>query len=164
MIKDTRSNLVSQVYHIQKKMRRSSFASERSRVRIPLDPLLAAAWWLRCCFFVHTWRKVIYTVSGRNVENRFTQIIVYLHGSTEKRLPFLAESRKTESERCAGASLAGNPILLAGSKISANLISWLILVIGSKWKMRRSSFTWKNDLRIFLKGCPRPDSNRGPQA
>ena len=37
MIKGTRSNLVSQVYHIQKKMRRSSFASERSRVRIPLE-------------------------------------------------------------------------------------------------------------------------------
>ena len=57
------------------------------------------------------------------------------------------------------SKLAGNPILLAGSKISANLISWLILVIGSKWKMRRSSFTWKNDLRIFLKGYPRQDSN-----
>ena len=26
------------------------FASERSRVRIPLGPLLAAAQWLRCCF------------------------------------------------------------------------------------------------------------------
>ena len=75
---------------------------------------------------------MIYTVSGRNVENRFTQIIVYLHGSTEKRLPFLAESRKTESERCAGASLAGKSILLAGTENSANGISWLILVIGSK--------------------------------
>ena len=31
-----------------------------------------------------------------------------------------------------GASLAGNPILLAGTENSANGISWLILVIGSK--------------------------------
>ena len=75
---------------------------------------------------------MIYTVSGRNAENRFTQIIVYLHGVTEERRPFLAESRKTESERCAGASLAGKSILLAGTENSANGISWLILVIGSK--------------------------------
>ena len=31
-----------------------------------------------------------------------------------------------------GASLAGKPILLAGAENSANGISWLILVIGSK--------------------------------
>ena len=31
-----------------------------------------------------------------------------------------------------GASLAGNLILLAGTENSANGISWLILVIGSK--------------------------------
>ena len=31
-----------------------------------------------------------------------------------------------------GASLAGNPILLAGTENSANGISWLILMIGSK--------------------------------
>ena len=46
------------------------------------------------------WRKVFYTVSGRNVENRFTQIILYLHGFTGKRLPILAESGKTELKRC----------------------------------------------------------------
>ena len=34
------------------------------------------------------------------VENRFTQIILYLHGFTEKRLPILAESRETEFKRC----------------------------------------------------------------
>ena len=39
-------------------------------------------------------------VSGRNVENRFTQFILYLHGFTGKRLPILAESRKTEFKRC----------------------------------------------------------------
>ena len=31
-----------------------------------------------------------------------------------------------------GASLAGKPILLAGTENSANGVSWLILVIGSK--------------------------------
>ena len=73
------------------------------------------------------------TVSGRNVKNRFTQFILYLHGFTGKQLPILAESRETEFKRCfMGASLAGNPILLAGTKNSANGISWLILVIGSK--------------------------------
>ena len=44
--------------------------------------------------------KVFYTVLGKNVENRFTQFILYLHGFTGKRLPILAESRKTEFKRC----------------------------------------------------------------
>ena len=48
----------------------------------------------------YVWRKVFYTVSGRNVENRFTQIILYLHGFTGKQLPILAESRETEFKRC----------------------------------------------------------------
>ena len=60
--------------------------------------------------------------------------------------------------------LAGNLILLAGTENSANGIRWLILAIGSKWKMRRSSFPWKNDLRIFLKWRPRCDSNTRPSA
>ena len=76
---------------------------------------------------------MFYTVSGRNVENRFTQFILYLHGFTAKRLPILAESRKTEFKKVLyGASLAGNLILLAETENSANGISWLILVIGSK--------------------------------
>ena len=40
--------------------------------------------------------KIIYSWT---VENRFTQIILYLHGFTGKRLPILAESRKTEFKR-----------------------------------------------------------------
>ena len=53
-----------------------------------------------------------------------------------------------------GASLARSLILLAGTENSANGISWLILVIGSKWKMRRSSFTWKKWPSHFHKGIP----------
>lgn len=48
----------------------------------------------------YVWRKVFCTVSGRNVKNRFTQIILYLHGFTGKRLPILAESQKTEFKGC----------------------------------------------------------------
>ena len=46
------------------------------------------------------WRKVFCTVSVRNVENRFTQIILYLHRFTGKRLPILAGSQKTKFKRC----------------------------------------------------------------
>ena len=66
------------------------------------------------------------------MENRFTQIILYLHGFTGKRLPILAESRKQSPKGALGASLAGNLILLAETENSANGIRWLILVIGSK--------------------------------
>ena len=51
----------------------------------------------------------------------------------------LSEAEKTETYRGLSkidilheASLAGKPILLAGAENSANGISWLILVIGSK--------------------------------
>ena len=53
-----------------------------------------------------------------------------------------------------GASLAGSLILLAGTENSANGIRWLILVIGSKRKMRRSSFPWEKWPSHFLKGIP----------
>ena len=73
------------------------------------------------------------TVSGRNVKNRFTQFILYLHGFTGKRAANFSRERENRVQKVLyGASLAGNLILLAGTENSANGISWLILVIGSK--------------------------------
>ena len=40
--------------------------------------------------------KIIYSWT---VKNRFTQIILYLHGFTGKRIPILAESQKTGLKR-----------------------------------------------------------------
>ena len=56
------------------------------------------------------------TVSGRNVKNRFTQFILYLHGFTGKRLPILAGNRKQSPKGALGASLAGKSILLVEIK------------------------------------------------
>jgi hypothetical protein len=50
------------------------------------------------------------------VENRFTQIILYLHGFTGKRLPILAGRWKQRPKGALGASLAEKSILLAEIK------------------------------------------------
>ena len=56
--------------------------------------------------------KIIYSWT---VKNRFTQFILYLHGFTGKRLPILAESRKTESKRCSRGFISWKPDFISWS-------------------------------------------------
>jgi len=86
--------------------------------------------WNKAACFSKKTEKIIYSWT---VKNRFTQFILYLHGFTGKRLPIFSREPENGVQKVLyWASLAGNLILLAETENSANGISWIILVIGSK--------------------------------
>ena len=91
-----------------------------------------------CCFscasFSSAKNNSIFFCAFTNscISSRALRYLVFTWIYREAATNFSREPENRVQKVLYGASLAGNLILLAGTENSANGISWLILVIGSK--------------------------------